>query len=198
VNENEPAPSPLALALGFMNIGLTSVGGAAGPLRHVVVKQRKWLSENGLAEIFGVAQALPGATVVNVAVMFADRSAGPAGVFAALAGLCIPSLILALLLATVATHISATNVRFAAAEVAVTAAVGGVFLSNGARLIAMLWRDGRPDVPLALRCARLAISALGILLVAGLHLWIPYAVVILVALGIAVERRINQRAAVRP
>jgi len=187
-------PTPLELALGFMNVGLTSIGGAAGPLRHVVVKQRKWMTETELAELFGLAQALPGATVVNVAVMFADRSSGPLGVLAAIAGLCIPSLVVAVLLATVATHVSATNARFAAAEVAVTAAVAGIFVSNGVRLIAVLWRDA-PDVGLALRLARLAISALGIVLVAGFHLWIPYTVVILVAIGLVVESRIERRAA---
>ncbi len=190
-----PAPSPLALAVGFMNIGLTSVGGAAGPLRHVVVKQRKWLDEHELAELFGVSQALPGATVVNVAVMLGDRFAGPLGSLAAVAGLCIPSLILAVLLASAATAISATNARFAAAEVAVTAAVAGIFLSNGTRLVALLWNDTVADVPLVLRCARVSISALGIVLVAGLHLWIPYAVVLLVALSVVVERRIHRRSA---
>jgi chromate transporter len=182
------------LALGFMNIGLTSIGGASGPLRHVAVKQRKWMTEGELAELFGLAQALPGATVVNVAVMFADRSSGPLGVLAAIAGLCIPSLIVAVLLATVATHVSASNARFAAAEVAVTAAVAGIFLSNGVRLIAVLWRDA-PDLGLALRLARVAISALGIVLVAGFHLWIPYTVAILVAIGLAVEWRVERRAA---
>ena len=192
---DRPAPSPLELALGFMNVGLTSVGGAAGPLRHVVVKQRKWLTEGELGELFGICQALPGATVVNVAVMLGDRSSGPLGALAGVAGLCIPSLVVAVLLATVATRFSAANVRFASAEVAVTAAVAGIFLSNGVRLIATLWSEGTPDIALALRLGRVAISALGIVLVAGLHLWIPYAVAILVVFGLVIERRIERRTA---
>ena len=177
--------------MGFINIGLTSVGGAAGPLRHVVVKQRQWLTEGELAELFGIAQALPGATVVNVAVMLGDRSCGPAGALAAIAGLCIPSLVLAVLLAMVATRFAASNVRFAAAEVAVTAAVAGIFLSNGVRLCATLWQEGTPQVALALRAARVGVSACGIVLVAGLHLSIPLAVVILVGAGLVVESRIG-------
>ncbi len=190
---DHPKPSPLELALGFMNIGLTSVGGAAGPLRVVAVKQRKWLTDGELAELFGICQALPGATIVNIAVMFGDRSSGPLGALAGVAGLCIPSLIVALLLATLATHLAATSARFAAAEVAVTAAVAGIFLSNGLRLITTLWAEATPDVALAMRTARVAISALGIVLVAGFHLWIPFAVAILVALGLVVEWRIEQR-----
>jgi chromate transporter len=178
-----------------MNVGLTSVGGAAGPLRHVVVKQRKWLSESELAELFGMCQALPGATVVNVAVMFGDRSAGWPGALAAVAGLSIPALVVAVLLASLATRIAEGNARFAAAEVAVTAAVAGIFISNGLRLVWSLWQDGAPDVPLLLRCGRLGISLLGIGLVAGLHLWIPFAVVILVTVSLLVESRIHARAA---
>jgi chromate transporter len=187
------APTPWDLALGFMNVGLTSVGGAAGPLRHVVVKQRKWLSEGELAELFGMCQALPGATVVNVAVLLGDRSSGPLGALAGVAGLCVPSLVVALLLATVATHFSETNARFASAEVAVTAAVAGIFVSNGVRLIAALWLDGTAEVGVLLRLGRVAVSALGIVLVAGFHLWIPFAVVMLVGVSLIVERAIQRR-----
>jgi chromate transport protein ChrA len=194
VNER-PTPSALDLFLGFMNVGLTSVGGAAGPLRHVVVKSRKWMSEGELAELFGLSQALPGATVVNVAIMFGDRCAGLLGALAGVLGLCGPALIVALLLASVATRLSAANPHFAGAELAVTAAVAGIFLSNGTRLIAQLWNDHAIDVGPLLRCARVAISALGIVLVAGFHLWIPYAVVILVACGLVVERSVEARTA---
>jgi chromate transporter len=189
---DRPAPTPWELCLGFINVGLTSVGGAAGPLRHVVVKQRKWLSEGELAELFGMCQALPGATVVNVAVLLGDRSSGILGALAGVAGLCVPALIVALLLATVATRLSETNARFASAEVAVTAAVAGIFISNGVRLIAALWQDSA-DIGTVFRLGRVAISALGIVLVAGLHLWIPFAVVILVAVSLGVEWGIRTR-----
>lgn len=187
-------PSLLDLFVGWANIGLTSVGGAAGPLRHVVVKQRKWLSENELAELFGVAQALPGATAVNVAVMLGARFAGPLGPLAAVAGLIVPSLILAIVMADVATNLAATNLRFAAAETAITAAVAGVFIANGLRLIKLLWSDA-PDVVLSWRCARIAISALGIVLVAGLHVFVPFAMIAMVVVSVFVETRIRTASA---
>ncbi|HEY5348839.1 MAG TPA: chromate transporter [Candidatus Lustribacter sp.] len=183
-------PSLLDLLLGFMNIGLTSVGGAAGQLRHVIVKQRHWLSEEQLAEMYGVAQALPGATASNVAVMLSDRLCGPLGPLAALAGLIIPSLLLAIALAGIATRLAAADPRFAAAEIAVTAAVAGIFISNGIRLGALIW-SGAPDLRAAWRCARIAISALGVLLVAGLHVFVPYAMLVLIALSMLVETRLH-------
>jgi chromate transporter len=187
---DSPKPSLLDLAMGFMNIGLTSVGGAGGPLRYVIVKQRRWLSEGQFAELYGIAQALPGATAVNYAVMLSDRFAGPLGPLAALAGLIIPSLLLAIALAGIASQLAAVNARFAAAEIGVTAAVAGIFVSNGIRLIAQIWR-GTPDVRVAWRAARLAISALGVVLVAGLHMFIPFAMLVLISLSMIVETRLR-------
>ena len=190
---DSPKPSLLDLAIGFVNVGLTSVGGAGGPLRYVVVKQRKWLSEGEYSELFGVAQALPGATAVNYAVMIGDRFAGPLGPLAALAGLIIPSLLVAIAMSVFAAQLAATNVRFAAAETAVTAAVAGIFLSNGCRLIAQIWR-GSADVRAAWRLARVVISTLGIVLVAGFHMFVPLAMVIMLALSMMIETRLRSGA----
>jgi chromate transporter len=188
-----PKPSLTELFFGWMNIGITSVGGAAGPLRHVIVKQRRWLTETELAELFGVAQALPGATGVNIAVMLGDRFAGPLGPLVSLAGLILPSLVIAIVLANIATQLAATNTRFAAAETAITAAVAGVFISNGVRLARLIW-SGSPDLTAAWRCARLAISALGVLLVAAFHLFVPLAMIAMIAASMLVESRLRANA----
>jgi chromate transporter len=186
---DSPKPTLWSLVVAFANIGLTSVGGAGGPTRYVLVKQRNWLSEGALAELFGVAQALPGATAVNIAVMFSDRAVGPLGPLAALFGLIVPSLIIAIGLAGIATQLAAVNARFAAAEVAVTAAVAGIFISNGVRVIAQLWSE-TPDLQLAWRCGRVAIAALGIVMVAGFHIFIPLTMVVLVILSMLLEWRV--------
>ena len=186
---DSPKPTLWSLVVAFANIGLTSVGGAGGPTRYVLVKQRNWLSEVELAEMFGVAQALPGAVAANVAVMLGDRFAGPLGLFSALAGLIVPSLAIALLLVRIATNLAAVNPRFAAAEFAVTAAVSGIFVSNGVRVIWQLW-SGAPDLRLTWRCARLAISALGILLVAGFHVFVPLAMIVMFTCSLFVELRL--------
>jgi chromate transporter len=190
---DSPKPSLLDLLLGWMNIGLTSVGGAGGPLRHVIVKQRRWLSEGELAELFGIAQALPGATAVNVAVMLSDRFCGTLGPVAALTGLILPTMLVAIALAGFATRMATVNPRFAAAEVAITAAVAGVFVSNGVRLITQMWGES-PDVRVVWRCARVVISLLGIVLVAVFHIFIPFVVLILIVLSMLVEVRLSRTA----
>lgn len=188
---DSPKPTFIDLALAFANIGLTSVGGAAGPLRYVIVKQRRWLSDVELAEMFGVAQALPGAVAVNVAVMLGDRFAGPLGLFSSLAGLIVPSLTIALVLVRIATNLANANPRFAAAEFAVTAAVCGIFVSNGIRVLWQLW-TGAPNLHLTWRCARLAIAALGIVLVAVLHVFVPLAMIVMFAASLGVEMRLRR------
>lgn len=186
---NEPAkPTLLALATGFVQVGLTSVGGAAAPLRNVVVVRRRWLSETEFSELFGIAQALPGATAANLAVIIADRFAGPLGSLCALAGLCIPSMLVAIGLAASAVKLSEASPRFAAAEMAVTAAVAGLFVSNGLRLAAALWREPSGG-GYGWRGARLAIGASGIVLIVGFHVMIPVALVVLAAASLILEWR---------
>jgi len=183
----------IALVLAFMQIGLTSVGGAAAPIRHVLVVRRRWLTEAELAETFSISQALPGASAANLAVMVGDRFGGAWGSLATMIGLCVPSLILCLILATFATRLSAANVRFAAAEAAVTAAVAGLFISNCMRLAWRLWRDAAP-VQKPLRVPRLLVSLSAVLLVAVLHLWISAVLLLLATAGFVLERASRRRA----
>lgn len=183
-------PSLWDILVAFTVVGLTSVGGAAGPMRHVTVVQRKWLTESELAELYGLGQALPGSVVVNVATMLCDRFAGPIGPLVAIAGLVIPSGIVAIVLSGIATQLAAKNAHFAGAEIGVTAALAGVFIANGLRVLAMLWNDAS-DLKTAWRCARVAIGALGIVLVLGLHVIVPVAMVILVALSILLDWRLR-------
>lgn len=187
--------SARTLFLGFAQVGLTAVGGAVSPLRYVLVVRRRWMSEGELAEGLAIAQALPGASAANLAVMVADTMGGRFGPLWALLGLCGPPLVVALTLATFATRLSATNVRFAAAETAVTAAVAGLFISNGIRLAWRLWRDN-PKVARGWRGARLALSVSATTFVAGLHFWIPAVMVGVAATSFALEtarRRVSER-----
>jgi chromate transporter len=175
-----------ALAFAFMQIGLTSVGGAAAPIRHVLVVRRRWLTEGELAETFAIAQALPGASAANLAVILGDRFAGALGPLAAVGGLSIPSLAVALVLAAVATQLSAANPRFAAAEAGVTAAVAGLFISNGMRLAWRLWHDA-PEMRRRWRGARLGTSFSAVVRVAALHFFIPAVLVGLAAVSFGIE-----------
>jgi chromate transporter len=190
LQESRPKPTLHEIAIAFVTVGLTSIGGAAGPLRHVIVVQRRWITETELAELYGLAQALPGSVVANVAVLLGPRYASVLGPFVALAGLIVPSMVIAIAISGFATGLAAKNVRFAAAEIGVTAALAGIFVSNGLRVLAQLWSD-TPNVKLAWRSARIAIGALGVALVTGLHINVPVTMIVLVALSMFVEWRLR-------
>lgn len=184
-------PSLWQIALAFMTIGLTSIGGAAGPFRHVLVVQRRWISESELSELYGLGQALPGSVIVNVSVLLGPRYASALGPAVALLALIVPSMVIAIALSGVATNLAAANARFAAAEIAVTAALAGIFVSNGLRVLTQLWSDS-PDVKIAWRCSRVAIGALAVVLVVGLHLIVPLTMIVIVACSMFVEWRLRR------
>lgn len=189
--ERRPGPpSPLAYALAFVEIGLTSIGGAAAALRYVLVVRRRWIGESDMAETMAVAQALPGATGVNICTLLGDRWAGPAGVAAGLAGLCLPSLLLGIGLTVVAFRIAAGNPRFVAFELGITSAVAGLFIANGIRVVSRLWTDARSEPRRRFRLARLGVSLAAVVLVAGLHVAVPIAVVVLGLVSFLVERAV--------
>jgi chromate transporter len=54
--------SSTELFLGFLKIGLLGFGGVAPWARHVIIEERRWLTDKEFAEILGVGQILPGQT----------------------------------------------------------------------------------------------------------------------------------------
>lgn len=91
-----PAPRPTLWGL-FSSFAIVSIFGFGGTLawaRRMTVDERKWMGAAEFNEVFALCQFLPGPNVVNFAVVFGTRVRGVPGSFAAVAGLCGPSLIL--------------------------------------------------------------------------------------------------------
>jgi chromate transporter len=88
---HDPAPSParigaLELFVAFTRLTLHSFGGALFWSRRMLVENRRWLSEHEFVELLSLAQLLPGANGVNMAVLVGYRFAGTSGAAAAVAG----------------------------------------------------------------------------------------------------------------
>ncbi|NPB56759.1 chromate transporter, partial [Shigella sonnei] len=77
------APGPRDILLGFARIGLLGFGGVAAWSRHVIVEERRWLSEREYAEMAGLAQVLPGPNVGTAAIFIGRHFAGWRGAVAA-------------------------------------------------------------------------------------------------------------------
>ncbi|WP_218578103.1 chromate transporter [Vineibacter terrae] len=119
-----PGVTRTALFLGFLKIGLLGFGGVAPWARHVIVEERRWLSEKEYAAILGIGQVLPGPNTMNAAVMIGDRFHGaPGAMLALLAMMAMPLVILVVLASLYASFATVPDVRIAV-EAAASAAAG--------------------------------------------------------------------------
>jgi chromate transporter len=81
-----PPVTALALFLTFSRITLSSFGGALFWTRRTLVDRQHWLTDREFIELLTLGQLLPGANVLNLAVMVGYRFARWPGASAAAAG----------------------------------------------------------------------------------------------------------------
>jgi chromate transporter len=106
IDEGRRAPLT-SILLSFLKIGLTSFGGGTSAWMHrEVVERHRWLSEEQFLASLTVAQVLPGANPVNMAVYLGLQLHGGLGAFLAAAGMIVPSFCLILVLGVVYGYIS--------------------------------------------------------------------------------------------
>jgi chromate transporter len=162
------------LFLGFLKIGLLGFGGIAPWARHVIVEERRWLSEKEFASILGIGQILPGPNTMNAAVLIGDRFQGVIGVVLCLVGqMALPLVIV--------TTLGVIYERFAAIPevqvglIGAAAGAAGLVLGTAIKMARKL-----KPTPLALTISLLAFGAVGLLE------WpLPIVVAVLVPLAIA-------------
>jgi chromate transporter len=90
------------LFLSFFKIGLTGFGGGFAVLsqiRHVVVLERRWLSEHDFVEALALGQSLPGTSAGNAVTYIGYRLRGWRGAGASLSGFILPSMFMMIALA---------------------------------------------------------------------------------------------------
>jgi len=128
-------PVPLwALLWAFLKIAMASLGGglSAWALR-VIVEERRWLTEEEFLAALTLCRILPGPNQVNMAVYVGTRFRGLAGAAAALAGLTLLPLAIALGLgALYFGHRRTPGLQ--AAMTGLVAAAAGMTLSVGVKL----------------------------------------------------------------
>ena len=127
----------------FLRIGLVSFGGSSRAMMHrETVERRHWLHEPDFLTGFAIAQILPGANPVNLALYIGLRIRGFLGAVAAVGGMLLPAFCIIMIMGFVyrelarypATHFVLDGV--AAAGVAATLAVG---IRVTARLERSVW-----------------------------------------------------------
>ena len=117
----------------FVNfrIGLFTFGGGAAMLPMIqreFVEKQGWAKEEQLADIFAVAQSLPGAMAVNASILLGHQMAGTAGGLLAGLGCILPSF-LVIILVSLCYNLFITNPYVAGALRGIRGAVLALLLS---------------------------------------------------------------------
>lgn len=102
----QPHGTPAEVFFAFLKLGLTSFGGPIahlGYFRDELVVRRKWIDEAGYADLVALCQFLPGPASSQVGFALGLLRGGPLGAFAAWAAFTLPSAILLVAFALLAT-----------------------------------------------------------------------------------------------
>jgi len=147
-----PRPASVrALFWAFSSLALQGFGGVLAVVQRELVEKKQWLTPDEFLEDWAVAQIMPGANVVNLALIVGDRYFGWRGALAALAGMLTLPLVVVLAL-TVALSGVADQPAVQGALRGMGAVSAGLIAGTGLKLIAAL----RDNVMGVLACAALA------------------------------------------
>jgi chromate transporter len=175
----EPAPPPkpsiAELFFAFSAMALHGFGGVLPWARRAIVEDKRWMTAQEFNEAFAIGQFLPGANIVNLAVVFGGRLHGAAGAAVALAGLLIPPVAIVLTLGVLyARYGEADALQRVLAGVA--AAAAGLILAMFVKMVQPLLREG---------VAALAVVAAAFLAVGVMRWSLPLVLVVLAPVSIA-------------
>jgi chromate transporter len=90
------------LFLSFLKIGVSGFGGGFAVLsqiRHLVVLERRWLTEHDFVEALALGQSLPGTAAGNAVTYIGFRLRGWRGASVSLSGFILPSMLMMIVLA---------------------------------------------------------------------------------------------------
>jgi chromate transporter len=135
-----PLPQPRSktdLFLSFTAMALQGFGGVVAVVQRELVERKRWLTPEQFAEDWAVAQIMPGPNVVNLAMMVGGRAFGLGGALAALAGMLVVPMAIAILVAVLFTGV-ADSPQAQGALRGMGAVVAGLIAATGLKLLPAL------------------------------------------------------------
>src|ERR1044071_6512444 len=134
-------PSLAELFAAFFSMALHGFGGVLPWARRAIVEEKRWMTAQEFNEAFAIGQFLPGANIVNFAVVFGARLHGAAGAAVALAGLLIPPVAIVLVLAVLYARYGEAD-AIQRVLVGVAAAAAGLLIATFVKMVQPLLREG--------------------------------------------------------
>lgn len=137
---NLPHVTRSDLFYAFAYLTLHSFGGALFWSRRMLIEKKRWLSEQEFVEMLALAQLMPGANGVNLAVMVGHRFAGWKGAVAAMAGFLGAPILIIIGIGVAYQHFGAVPL-VKHALVGMSSVAVGLLLATAAKLAKVLqWR----------------------------------------------------------
>ena len=134
-----PPCTVTALFTLFSTISLSSFGGGvSGWMHHVLVERRAWLTETEFAAALALARIMPGASVVNLAVLIGHRLRGAIGAIVAVLGVLAGPALIVIALAELYRHFADAVILDTVLAGAAATAVGMLFsmgLNSASRIV---------------------------------------------------------------
>jgi chromate transporter len=117
----------------FFKIGLFTIGGGLAMIpviRDEFVVKNKWVDDKDIADIFAVAQSLPGVIAINSSIYVGYRIAGIIGAVIAAVGVILPSFIIIYIIYLFFTPEIARNPYLEKAFKGINGGITGLILSS--------------------------------------------------------------------
>jgi chromate transporter len=172
-----PPPTISELFRAFFTMALHGFGGVLPWARRIIVEEKRWMTAEEFNEAFAVSQFLPGANVVNLAVIFGGRLHGAAGAAVALIGLLAPPVTIVLVL-------GALYERYGGVD-DLQRILRGVAAAAAGLIVAIVIKMAKPMVRALSPAPFVALAAFAAI---GIMRWpLPWVLVVMVPVSIALS-----------
>ena len=160
----------------FFKLGLFTIGGGVAMipiLSNIMVKDKKWFTEDEMINIIAICQGLPGVIAINMATYVGFKKRGLIGSFVATFGVILPSFVIIVIIAK--------GMNFIDGNPYVQGALGGLRAAALGLIIIAVYQVAKGVI----KDAFSAIGAVGsFILIAVLKINVVYIIVLFLALGI--------------
>src|SRR5579862_3418915 len=100
--------SPLRFFSIWLSLGMQSFGGGVATfalIREAAVMRYSWVSEEEFTREWAMVLLVPGINLLALTILIGKRARGTTGIFLAMAGLLLPSVVMTALITAAYTHI---------------------------------------------------------------------------------------------
>ena len=166
----------LELFVTFFKLGLFTIGGGVAMipiLSNIMVKDKKWFTEDEMIDIIAICQGLPGVIAINMATYVGFKKLGLIGSFVATFGVILPSFVIIVIIAK--------GMNFIDGNPYVQGALGGLRAAALGLIIIAVYQVAKGVIKDAFSAIG---AALSFILIAVLKINVVYIIVLFLALGI--------------